>query len=137
MDAVEPGAVAHAHEDGKRHVALVAVGYLSAVLLPLFGMLVGILIAASPPSRWARKQGLAIIVLSGVLITFGIGLGPMLTDSYFAGKAQSELNTVSKETERADEESKREFQAQMARLHREKRRKPRPRSGNSARGNGR
>ncbi len=119
MNAAEPAAVAHAPEDGRKHVALVVAGYLSAVLLPLFGMLVGVLIAASPPSRWARKQGLAIIVLSGVLITFGIGLGPMLTDSYFAGKARSELNTVSKETESANEESNRQFKAQMTRIHRE------------------
>ncbi len=119
MDAVETAGATHGAEDGRKHVALVVAGYLSAVLLPLFGMLVGILIVASPPSRWARKQGVAIIVLSGVLITFGIGLGPMLTDSYFAGKAKSELNAVSQETQRADEQSLRQMEAEQAKSRKE------------------
>ncbi|HME02714.1 MAG TPA: hypothetical protein VKG38_06735 [Solirubrobacteraceae bacterium] len=107
-------------QDGQRPVTLIVLGYLAAVLMPLVGLLVG-LIAVSRPGSWTRKQGALIIALSTVLITLGIGLAPMLADSYFAGKAQRELNAVSQETRRADQESDRKLQAEDAKLHEEER----------------
>ena len=43
----------------------------------------------------------------------------MLTDSYFAGKAKSELNAVSQETQRADEQSLRQMEAEQAKSRKE------------------
>lgn len=118
MDAVEAASGAHAPEEAQKPVALVVTGYLVAVLMPFVGILFG-LVAVSRPGRWAKRQGIGIIALSAVLITFGIALVPMLTDSYFAGKANSELRVVSQETQRAEQESNRLFQTEMARVHKE------------------
>jgi hypothetical protein len=118
MDAVDAAAGAHATDDGKKPVALVLSGYLAAVLLPTIGILFA-LVAVSRPGRWAKKQGVLIIVLCTFLIAFGIALVPMLTDSYFAGKANSELRAVSRASEREDQEAERELQAQEKKVREE------------------
>lgn len=119
MDAAEALSGTPATDEAGKPVRLVLLGYLAAVLLPLIGIAAGVLIAATRPAGWARKQGLLIIALSAVLITLGVGLAPMLADSFFAAKAQRELNAISQETERADEESVRQMEAEQAKSRRE------------------
>jgi Sec-independent protein translocase protein TatA len=118
MDAVEAAGGAHAQNDPRKPVALVLVGYVATVFLPTIGFLFGV-VALSRPGRWAKRQGVLILVLALVLVTFGIALLPMLTDSYFAGKAKSELNQVSKETEQAERVSRARLRTELARIHKE------------------
>lgn len=67
-----------AREGGGRESAkqgggwLVAAGYVSAVLLPLLGFVLGIVAATRPNESEARKHGVRIIVLS--VAVFAIGL---------------------------------------------------------------
>ncbi len=92
--------------------------YLAAVLLPFAGLLAGVLVATRPGS-WAKRQGVLIVVLSAALATFGIGLAPMLGDSYYAGKERTELSTLAREQKRDEAESRRaeeELAATEARL---------------------
>lgn len=118
MNAAEAPGGAHAQDDARKPLALVLVGYLATVLLPTIGFLFG-LVALSRPGRWAKRQGVMILVLALVLVTFGVALLPMITDSYFAGKAKSELNQVSRETELAEQESRVRLRTELARLDKE------------------
>lgn len=118
MAAVEPASGAHAPEEAQKPVALVVTSYVAAVMVPFIGLLFA-LVVLSRPGRWARRQGVLIIVLCGLLVTFGVALLPMITDSYFAAKANHELRVVANETQRAEEESRRQFHAEMAKLHKE------------------
>ncbi len=118
MNAVEAPGGAHPHDDARKPITLVLVGYLATVLLPTIGFLFG-LVALARPGRWAKRQGVVILVLALVLVTFGVALLPMVTDSYFAGKARSELNQVSREAELAEQESRVRLRTEEARIHKE------------------
>jgi len=118
MNAVEVAPAADAPDEGRKPVALVLVGYLTTILLPTIGILFA-LVALTRPGRWAKKQGLLMVGLATLLIAFGIALLPMLSDSYFAGKAQQDLRAVTRQAQREEEESNRKYRAQITRLHRE------------------
>jgi hypothetical protein len=51
-------------------------------------------------------------------MALGIGFAPMV-DSYFAGKARSELNAVARETEHSDAESSRQTEAEIVKSREE------------------
>jgi uncharacterized protein HemX len=118
MTVVEPTDRSPSASADGRPIRQVLLACLVAVLSPPTGLLAGVLVFARQGRR-ARRQGALIIALSALLISLGIGLGPMVVDSYFAGKAQHELNAVSSETERSDAESQRELEEQLAQTRRE------------------
>ena len=60
-----------------------------------------------------------IVALAATLTVLGIGLAPVLGDSYYASRAQHELNAVSRETARSDEESTRQMESEIAKSRQE------------------
>src|SRR5271154_4870214 len=96
MAGVEAVPAADAPDEDRKPVALVLLGYGATVLMPTIGILFA-LAALTRPGRWAKKQGVLMIGLATLMLAFGVALVPMLTESYFAGKANSELRAVSQE----------------------------------------
>lgn len=118
MDAVEALPAADAPDEDRKPVALVLLGYGATVMLPTIGILFALL-TLTRPGRWAKKQGVLMIGLATLMLALGVALVPMLTESYFAGKADSELQRVSQVTRHEEAESQRRFHTEMARLHKE------------------
>ena len=104
--------------DDGRPVRQVLLAYLVAVLVPLAGLLAGVLVL-SRSGQWVKRQGTLIIALSVILMSLGFGLGGMLVESYFAGRAQRELNAISSETQRLEAESERQLQERLAKVRKE------------------
>ncbi len=118
MDAVDAPPAADAPDEDRKPVALVLLGYGATVMVPTIGILFA-LAALTRPGRWAKKQGVLMIGLATLMLAFGVALVPMLTESYFAGKANSELQRVSQVTRHEEAESQRRFHTEMAGLQKE------------------
>lgn len=109
---------ARGDSDDGRPVRQVLLAYLVAVLVPLAGVLAGVLVL-SRSGQWVRRQGALIIALSVILMALGFGVGSMLVESYFAAEAQHELNAISSDTQRMDSESQRQLQERLANVRKE------------------
>jgi hypothetical protein len=118
MDAVEALPAADAPGEDRKPVALVLLGYGATVMIPTIGILFA-LATLTRPGRWAKKQGMLMIGLATLMLAFGVALVPMLTESYFAGQANSELQRASQVTRHEEAESQRRFHTEMSRLHKE------------------
>lgn len=105
------------HTPDPRPVRLVLLAYLVTVLLPVAGLLAALLVVTRP-GKWAKRQAFAIVVLAATLTVLGIGLAPMLGDSYYAAREHRELNAVAHETAR-DEESARQMESEIAKSRQE------------------
>jgi len=116
MDAVGSAPAIDAPGEDREPVALVLLGYWATVMLPTIGILFA-LVALTRPGEWARRQGILMIGLATLMIAFGVALGPMVTESYFAGRAGTADSA--RVTPREEEESRRRFDAEMSRVQRE------------------
>jgi len=108
VDRLKPGARL---TEADRPKGLIVVGYLTAVLMPPIGFILGI-VAVTRPNRWAAKHGVGVIVTSIVI--------PVLWVVVIAAGVNSAVRTADQEikhsVQTSQEELKRQEQRSQAEL---------------------
>ena len=102
-DRLKPGA---GQMEAGRPKGLIVVGYLTAVLMPPIGFILGI-VAVTRPNRWAAKHGVGVIVASIVV--------PVLWVVLIAAGVHSAVK-------KTDQEINRSFRASQVELRRQEQR---------------
>ncbi len=107
--------------DPDRPRALIIVGYVTAVFLPIVGFILGI-VAVTRRNKWASKHGVWIIVVSVVFFAIGVAVITSSINSS-VNKARHEISTVeekaAQESKEAQEKAQQEQSATEAKLKEE------------------
>ena len=96
--------------------AIVALGYLLALLMPFAGMLVGA-VTLTRRTRKATLHGGLIIAASVLVLATGAALLPAIVDSSLTGarqRAERELSEVAAQTQREHQESNRQLGRELS-----------------------
>jgi ABC-type dipeptide/oligopeptide/nickel transport system permease component len=100
VDRLKPGA---GSMQADRPRGLIVLGYLTAILMPPIGFILGI-VAVTRPNRWAAKHGVGVIVASIVV--------PVLWVVLLAAGVHSAVKKTDQELNRSLQTSQAEFRRQ-------------------------
>ena len=98
--------------DRDRPRALIIVGYVTAVFIPIVGFILGI-VAVTRRNKWASKHGVWIIVVSVVFFAIGVAVITSSINSS-VNKARQEINTVEEKATREGKEAQEKAQQEQA-----------------------